>query len=88
MSFNKVRDFIFEEYYKRIGISKKNSYYLIKRLKRKIYCCLQTSEKQRKKTKKKIPDPRNVKEHYQSFIRKKHNINKTNKNDYLSTKNF
>ena len=36
---------------------------------------------------KKIPDPRNVKEHYQSFTKKKHKISKRIKNKYLSTKN-
>ena len=30
MTVNKVRDFIFENYYKRIGFSKENSYYSIK----------------------------------------------------------
>ena len=34
----------------------------------------------------KIPDPRNAKEHYQSFIRKKHTINKTIKSNYSVTK--
>ena len=33
--------FIFENYYKSIGFSKENNYYSVKRLKRKIYCCLQ-----------------------------------------------
>ena len=35
----------------------------------------------------KIPDPRDAKEHYQSFIRKK-SISKTIRNNYLSTKNI
>ena len=35
MSVNEIRDFIFENYYKRIGFSKENSYYWMKRLKRK-----------------------------------------------------
>ena len=39
MSVNKIRDFIFEEYYKRIGFSKENSDYSMKRLKKMIYCC-------------------------------------------------
>ena len=42
MSVNEIRDFIFENYYKRIRISKKNSYYSMKRWK-KNYCCLQTN---------------------------------------------
>ena len=52
----------------------------MKRLRKQIYCCLQT------KLLDKIPDPRNGKEHYQSFIRKKkttqHNISKTTRNTY------
>ena len=35
ISVNEIRDFIFENYYKRIGFSKENSYYSMKRLKRK-----------------------------------------------------
>ena len=35
MSVNEIRDFFFENYYKRIGFSKENSYYLMKRLERK-----------------------------------------------------
>ena len=39
MSANDIREFIFENYYKRIGFSKEGSYYSMKRLKRKIFCC-------------------------------------------------
>ena len=42
MAVNEIKDFIFENYYKRIGFSKENYYYLIKRLK-KGYCCSQTN---------------------------------------------
>ena len=42
-SVNKIRDFIFENYYKRIRFSKESSYYSMKYLKKKIYCCLQTN---------------------------------------------
>ena len=35
MSVDEIKDFIFENYYKRIGFSKENSYYSMKRLKRK-----------------------------------------------------
>ena len=42
MSVSEVRDFTCENYYKRIGFFKENSYYSMKRLKKKIYCCLQT----------------------------------------------
>ena len=44
--------------YKRIGFSKENSCYLMKN-KKEIWNCLQ------------IPNPRNTKEHYQWFLRKK-----------------
>ena len=35
MSVNEIRDFIFENYYKRNGFSKKNSYYTMKHQKKK-----------------------------------------------------
>ena len=41
MPLNEIRDFIFENYSKRIGFSKETIYYLMKRLKKeKICCCL------------------------------------------------
>ena len=64
-SVNEIRDFIFEIYYTRIGFSKEDCYYLLKRLKRKNL--LLPSNKLIEK----MPDPRNAKEHYQSFLRKK-----------------
>ena len=36
MSVNHLRDFIFENYYKQIGFSEEDSYYLMKHLKRKV----------------------------------------------------
>ena len=63
MSVSKLRDFILENYYKRIGFVKGGSYYSMKHLK-KIFVAS-------KQINKKIPDPRSSKEHYQSFIRKK-----------------
>ena len=43
VSVNEIRDFVFGNYYKRIGIFKENSYYFMRRLKnRKICCCLQS----------------------------------------------
>ena len=39
MSLNEIKDFIFENYYKRIGFSMENSYYSMKHLKKKIYYC-------------------------------------------------
>ena len=65
MSVNDIRDFIFENYYKRIGCSKKSSYYSMKRLKRKDLLLLVN------KLIEKVPDPRNAKEHYQLFLRKR-----------------
>ena len=65
MSVNEVKDFIFENYYQRIGFSKVNRYYSMKLLKKKDLLLLA------KKLIEKIPDPRNAEEHYQSFIRKK-----------------
>ena len=42
MAVNEINDFIFENYYQRIGFSKENCYYPIKRLK-KGFCCSQTN---------------------------------------------
>ena len=68
MSVNEIRDFIFENYYKRIRFSKENSYYSMKRLKKEKK---KDSSLLANKIIETIPDPGNVKEHYQSFIRKK-----------------
>ena len=65
MYVNEIKDFIFENYYKRIGFSKGNSYYSMKRLKKKDLLLLAN------KLIEKISDPHNAKEHYQTFIRKK-----------------
>ena len=65
MTVNRHRNFIFENYYKRIRFVKERSYYSMKRLKRKDLLLLAT------KLIKKTPDPHNTKEHYRSFIRKK-----------------
>ena len=35
MAVNEIRDFIFENYYKKIGFSLEKNYYLLKRLKKK-----------------------------------------------------
>ena len=40
MSINEIKDFIFENYYKRIGFSKESSYCLMKRLQKKENCYL------------------------------------------------
>ena len=65
ISANEIRDFISENYCKRIGFSKENSYYVMKRLKEKDLLLLAN------KLIEQIPDPYNAKEYYQSFIRKK-----------------
>ena len=57
MSFNEFRDFICEIFYKRIGFSKENSYYSIKRLK-KVFLLLVN------KLIEKIPNPLNTKQHF------------------------
>ena len=46
-SVNVVREFIFENYYKRIGFGKKRSYYSIKHLKKKRFTvsCKQINRK-------------------------------------------
>ena len=54
--FNEIREFIFENYYKRIGFSQENSYYSMKHLQKKDLLLLAT------KLKEKIPDSRNTKE--------------------------
>ena len=66
MSVNEIRDFIFENYYRRIGFSKESSYNSMKRLNKKDLLLLAN------KFTEKIPDPRNPKQHNQSFLRKKH----------------
>ena len=69
MSFNQTRDFIFESCYKKFEFFKENSYFQWnvwkKKKKKKGLLLLAT------KLTVKLPDPRNAKEHYQSFIRKK-----------------
>ena len=57
MSVNKIRDFIFKNYYNRIGFYKENSYYSMKRLGKKRLLLVN-------KLIEKIPVPHNAKEHY------------------------
>ena len=66
MLISEIKDFIFENYYKRIGFSKEISYYLMKPLKKRKDLLLLAN-----KLIEKIPDPRNATELCQSFIRKK-----------------
>ena len=60
MSIKEIKNFIFENYYKRIGFSEESSYYSIERLKKKDLLLLAN-----KLIKKKIPVPHNTKEQYQ-----------------------
>ena len=63
MSINELRDFIFENYYKRIGFVKEQSYYSMKRLKKRfVVACKQIN---RKKYLILV-----MLQNYQSFIRK------------------
>ena len=41
MSINEIKDFIIENYYKRIRFSEESTYYSMKHLKKKVCCCLQ-----------------------------------------------
>ena len=65
ISVNEIRNFVFENFFKRIGFSKENSFYSLKRLKRKDLLLLAN------KLKEKVPDPHNAKQHYQLFVRRK-----------------
>ena len=65
MTVNELRDFIFENCYERIEFGKGSCDYSMKRLARKDLPLLAT------KLIGKIAGPRNAKEHYQSFLRKK-----------------
>ena len=79
MSVNEIKEFIFENYYKRIGFSKQNIYYSRKCLKIKNLLLFAN------KIIAKIPDLHNAKEKYKSIKRKKNR--KTMKNNYLTTTN-
>ena len=57
ISVNEIKDFIFENYYKRIVFSKENSSYSMEYLKEKVLLLLEN------KLVEEIPHPRNAKEH-------------------------
>ena len=69
MFINEIRDFIFENYYTLIRFSKENSCNSMKCLKKKELLSLAN------KFVEKILDPRNAKELYPSFLRKKNRNN-------------
>ena len=74
MPINETKDFIFENYYKRIGFSKESSCYSIKRLKKdSMLLSNKLIEKYPILIMKK---------------KKKMKINKTSRTSYLSTKNL
>ena len=62
---NEMRDLIYENYYKSIVYSKEESYCSLKLLKKERLLLLAN------KLIKNIPDLRNAKKHYESFLRKK-----------------
>ena len=64
MSVIEIKDFIFENQYKRTGFSRENSYYSMKRLKKKDLLLFAN------KLIEKTPNHCNAKERYQSFIKK------------------
>ena len=61
MSVNEIIDFIFENYYKRIGFSKKKVIIQWNTWKKALLLLVN-------KLVEKILDPRNTKAHYQSFV--------------------
>ena len=65
MNAIKTIDFIYKNYYKWIELSKEESYYPLKHLKKERLLLLAN------KLTKNIRDPRNAKEHYEWFLRKK-----------------
>ena len=62
MSVTELRDFIFENFYKRIGFVKERSYYSMKCLKKNNLLLLANKLIER------IADPRNAEEHYKLSI--------------------
>ena len=63
MTVHELRNFIFENYYKRTGFVKESSYYSIKRLKKRFaIACDQIDRK--------VVDPSNVEEYYNSYLKR------------------
>lgn len=58
-----VRDFIFKNYHLQLGFATENNYYSMKHTKGFVIVS-------NKIDRKKIPDPHNAKEQYQSFLRR------------------
>ena len=47
ITVNEIRDLIFENYYKRVGLSKENNYYSMTHQKKRIYICLQLNHQKK-----------------------------------------
>ena len=63
MTVHELRNFIFENYYKRNGFVKESSYYSIKRLKKRFaIACDQIDRK--------VVDPTNAEEYYNSYLKR------------------
>ena len=70
---------IWGKYNKRVGFNKENTYYLLKHQKKDLpWFAIKLIEK--------IPDPSNINEYYQSYLKNK--IAKTIKNNLSTTRNF
>ena len=81
MTIKKPRDFIYENYYRRIGFPETNRYYSINDQKKKDFFMLAA--------KLKMHDPSNTKEYYQSYLKRKNaKLGKATKNNYTATKNY
>ena len=83
MSVNEIRHFIFEYYYKRIGLLKESSFYSMKRLKKKKKRDLVLPAT---KLIEKVAHPSNAKEYYNSCLKKKYKIGKTMKSSKINEK--
>ena len=62
MNANEIGGFVYENYYERIGFSKEENCFSLKRLKKERLLSLAN------KLIKNVPDSRNAKEHYESFL--------------------
>ena len=83
MSFNEILDFIFENYYKRIGFSEENSHYLVKNRKERNLQMFAI------KLIKKCLILKILKDTINYFLRKKNTKSvKQKQNNYPATKNF
>ena len=61
MLIKKLKDLIFKNYYRQVGLTKESSYYSLKHKKDLLLLATKLIEK--------IPDASNAKEYYQSFLK-------------------